>query len=169
VNAMPNSNASLIAIAVLAVAFLVAAMSMLLLPIQPQLITGSSASGKTPTVAVVLYAGEISASKYGFGLSADNLTSPGPTLRFKTSDVVNVTIINAGKMPHAFAVVNAPRTGATVLFNAEIASPSNPLQPGEKGNVIFTPNSPNDQYYYICPVPGHAESGMYGSVIVITG
>ena len=166
---MPNPNVSQIAVAALAIAFLAAALSMLLLPIQPQLITGSSSSGKTPTVNVLLYAGEISGTKYGFGFSANNLTSPGPTLRFNTSDVVNVTVINAGKMPHAFAVVNAPKTGATVLFNAQIASSSNPLQPGQKGTVIFTPNSPNDQYYYICPVPGHAESGMYGSVIVTTG
>jgi uncharacterized cupredoxin-like copper-binding protein len=166
---MAHQNASLIAVGVLAAMLLVAALSMLVLPIQPPLITGPISTGRTPTVNVVLYAGEISGSRYGFGYSANNLTSPGPTLRFKTSDVVNVTIINIGNFPHDFAVVNAPRTGAMVLFNSEIIPAANALQPGQKGTVIFSPNSPNDQYYYICPVAGHAESGMYGAVIVTTG
>ena len=168
---MRNSNLPLFVVVALAAALFFAALSMLVFPIQPQLITGSSSgtSGKTPTVTVTLYAGEISGSTYGFGDSPNNLTSPGPPLRFKTSDVVNLTVVNVGNMPHAFAVVNAPRTGATVLFNAEIASASNPLQKGQQGTVIFAPNSPGSQYYYICPVPGHAESGMYGSIIVTTG
>ncbi len=44
-------------------------------------------------------------------------------------------------MPYAFAVTNAPRTGAKVLFNAQIGSATNPLQPDQKGSVIFTPNN----------------------------
>jgi nitrite reductase (NO-forming) len=167
---MPNSNIPLIIVVVLAAVLFFAALAMLVFPIQPQLITGpTSSAGKTPTKNITLYAGEISGSTYGFGDSPTNLTSPGPTLRFNTSDIVKITVVNVGKMPHAFAVVNTPKTGATVLFNAEIASASDPLQPGQSGSVVFTPNSPGDTYYYICPVPGHAETGMYGSVIVTAG
>ena len=53
-----------------------------------------------------------------------------------------------------------------MLFNAEIGSASNPLQPGQKGSVIFTPNNAGSTFYYICPISGHAEAGMYGSVII---
>ncbi|MFB3888016.1 MAG: hypothetical protein ACE14S_00875 [Candidatus Bathyarchaeia archaeon] len=166
---MAKSNAAFFAVVALAAALFIGAISTLVLPIQPPLITGPGVSGRSPTVNIVLYAGEISASTFGFGLSASNLTSPGPTLRFTTSDVVNLTLINVGAVPHAFAVVDAPKTGATVLFNSGIASAANPVQPGGTGSVIFSPNSPNDQYYYICPVPGHPELGMYGACVVTVG
>ena len=164
------ANVGFTVVLVLATALFVGALSMLVFPIQPQLTTGSgNVAGKTPTVNITLYAGEVSTTKYGFGTSPNNITSPGPTLRFKTSDVVNLTVVNAGTIPHAFALTNAPRTGATSLFGATIASGSNPLSPGQSGNVIFAPNSPGTDNYYICPVPGHAELGMYGAVIITMG
>ncbi|MCW3994830.1 MAG: sulfocyanin-like copper-binding protein [Candidatus Bathyarchaeota archaeon] len=166
---MVSANVKLGIIVALAGILYFAALSMLVFPIQPPLITSTTPPSATPTVSVTLYAGEISATKYGFGLSADNLTSPGPTLRFKTSDVVNLTLVNAGQIPHAFALTNAPKTGATILFNAAIASASNPIEPGQSSSVIFSPNVPSQTDYYICPVPGHAELGMYGSVIVTVG
>ena len=151
----------------MALLLLVDTVAFMVLPIQLPL-TGPSASG-TPTVTITLYAGEIAAGKYGFGFSPNNLTSPGPTLRFKTTDIVNLTVVNAGQLPHAFACVNAPRTGATVLFGAAIASGSDPLPPGQSGSVEFNPNTVSSQYYYICPVPGHAELGMWGTVVVTLG
>jgi len=155
-------------IIVLAAMFYFATMIVLVLNIQPPLTPTSNVSGKTPTVNIVLYEGEITGSLYGFGNSSTSLTSPGPTLTFKTIDIVNVTVINVGKMPHAFAITAEAKTGAKVLFNAEIASASNPLPPGQKGTVIFAPNTAGSMYY-ICPVPGHAESGMYGSVTITSG
>ncbi len=166
---MEQSTLGLVVIGVLAVAFIVAAVSMLVFPIQPKFELNAAPQNAAPNVNVLLYAGEISGGKFGFGFSPDNLTSPGPTLRFKTSDVVNLTVINAGNMPHAFAVVNAPHTGAVVEFNAQIASATSPLLPGKSGSVIFAPNSPSALFYYICPIAGHAESGMYGSVVVTVG
>ena len=124
VNAMRKSYLPLIAVIVLAAIFYFATMVVLVFNIQPPLTPSSSSSGKTPTVNILLYEGEISGSLYGFGNSPNNLTSPGPTLRFTTSDVVNITVINVGKMPHAFAITDAPKTGAKVLFNAEIGSAS---------------------------------------------
>jgi uncharacterized cupredoxin-like copper-binding protein len=163
-----KSELSLIAIIGLAAIFYFSVMSALVFHIQLPLITSSSISGKTPTVNVLLYEGENSGGQYGFGYSQTTLTSPGPTLRFTTSDVVNITVINVGKVPHAFAVTNAPQTGADVLFKAEIGSESNPLQPGQEGSVVFEPNLTGSAFNYICPISGHAEAGMYGSIIIST-
>jgi len=159
---------SLIAIIGLAAIFYFATMSMLVFHIQLPLTANSNISDRTPTVNIVLYEGENSANQYGFGYSPNTLTSPGPTLRFTTSDVVNITVINVGKTPHAFAVTSAPRTGATVLFNAEIGSSSKPLQPEQEGSVVFNPNLTGSTFSYICPISGHAEAGMYGSIIIST-
>ncbi|MGA3059089.1 MAG: multicopper oxidase domain-containing protein [Candidatus Bathyarchaeia archaeon] len=160
----------LIAVIALAAIFYFSVMVVLVFNIQAPLTPISSVSGKTPTVSILLYEGEIpNSSLYGFGTSPNNLTSPGPTLRFTTSDVVNITVVNVGSMPHAFAITDALATKAKVLFNAEIGSGSNPLQPGQQGTVVFTPNNAGSSYYYICPVPGHVELGMYGSVVITSG
>jgi uncharacterized cupredoxin-like copper-binding protein len=160
---MRKSYLPLIAVIVLAAILYFAAMFVLVFNDQLPL-TNSPSSNKTPTVNIVLYEGEISATKYGFGNTSTLLTSPGPTIRFNTTDVVNITIVNVGSMPHAFAITNAPKTGSTVQFNAEVGATSY-LQPGKQGTVIFTPNNAGS-FYYICPVPGHAELGMYGAVVI---
>jgi nitrite reductase (NO-forming) len=156
---------SLIFVAVLAVALYIGAISMLVFNVQVPLNSSSGLSNKTPTVTITLYAGENSEGKLGFGTDANQLTSPGPTLRFKITDIVSVTVVNIGKMPHAFAITATPKTGSATLFDAAIASASNPLQPGQMRTIIFAASNAGS-FYYICPVPGHAESGMYGSVIV---
>ncbi len=160
---MRKSYLPLIAVIALAAILYSAALVVLVFNLQPPL-TSTSNSNRTPTVNIVLYEGEISPIKYGFGYTSTSLSSPGPTLRFNLTDVVNITVINVGSMPHGFAITNAPNTGATVLFNAEIGA-SSYLEPGKQGTVIFTPNNAGS-FYYICPVPGHTEVGMYGSVII---
>jgi nitrite reductase (NO-forming) len=155
----------LVAVVVLAAILYFAVMFVLIFNAQPQLISNSN-SNKTPTVNIVLFEGEISPTKYGFGNSSTQLTSPGPTIRFNLSDVVNITVVNVGTMPHAFEITDTPKTGSTLLFNAQIGQ-SSYLEPGQKGTIIFTPTKAGS-FYYICPVPGHAELGMYGAV-VITG
>ncbi len=165
---MNHSYLSLILIIILAAAFYVGVIAVLVLNIQLPLTSNSGAQNKTPTVSILLYQGEITGNLYGFGYSPNTLTSPGPTLRFKITDVVNITVINVGKMPHAFAMVDSPHTGAKVLFGAQIGSINNPLQPGQQGTVIFSPTNAGSSYYYICPIPGHSETGMFGSC-VITG
>jgi plastocyanin len=166
---MRKSYLPLVAIILLAAIFYFSVMVVLVFNIQPPLTHSSSVSGKTPTVSIVLYEGEISNSQYGFGFSPTNLTSPGPTLRFSTSDVVNITVVNVGQMPHAFAITNVAATGAKVLFGAQIGSASNPLLHDQHGTVIFTPNNAGSSFYYICPVPGHVSLGMYGSVVITSG
>ncbi|HLN89588.1 MAG TPA: sulfocyanin-like copper-binding protein [Candidatus Binatia bacterium] len=156
---------SLILIAILAVAFYVAAISVLVFRLQPPLISSSYVQTKNPSIYITLYAGETSSGRLGFGDSSTNLSSPGPTLRLKISDVVSLTLVNVGKMPHAFAVASMPTASGRVLFNAKIASATNPLEPGQSGTVVFAPDNAGT-FYYICPVPGHSDSGMYGAVVV---
>jgi len=166
---MDKSYYPLVILAACAIGLIIAVALFLVLPIQPPYTRGQTASTETPTVSITLYAGEISDSRYGFGTEPNNLTSPGPTLRFKTTDLVNLTVVNVGAEPHAFQLTNAPQTGAGVMFNAFVASAIAPLQSGESGSVIFNPNSPGRYYYYISPVSGQAELGMWGSVIVLQG
>jgi uncharacterized cupredoxin-like copper-binding protein len=152
----------------LAVIFYSATMYVLMSNNTLPLTTSSSSVCTTPTMNILLYMGETEDGKFGFGYSSNTLTSPGPTLRFTTSDVLNITVLNVGKMSHAFAITSAPRTGARVLFNAEIGSAVTPLQPGQSGSVIFTPNNAGSSFFYTCPIAGQAEAGMYGSIVIST-
>ncbi len=113
---------------------------------------------------ITIFAGEVG-EKYGFGLSASNIESPGPTLTFKMGDVVNATVDNVGNLPHAWWIADNNATDANVLFNAEVGSGSNPLAPGESESVTFTVDKAG-RFYYICPVPGHVELGMWGRIVV---
>jgi plastocyanin len=118
-----------------------------------------------PNVNISLYEGAVSSNLYGFGYSANNLVSPGPTLTFKVGDIVNVTVTDVGQLPHNWAIVSTNQTSAPVQFNAQIRSASSPLQHGESGSVVFTVTKAGD-YYYICQVPSHVDLGMWGKVIV---
>jgi len=167
VKAMANSfrpYLPLIVIGALALALLVGAAAVLVFNIQPQM-AGSSLS-KTPTATIVLYEGELSNGKFGFGTAPNNMTSPGPTIGFSTSDTINITVVNVGKLPHDFAITATPTVGASVLFNAMIGSPSNPLMSGQTGSVIFKPYNGAFDYWYISTVSGDVGAGMYGAVIV---
>ena len=122
-------------------------------------------SSPKPNVSVTLYAGEISLTEYGFGNSSTSITSPGPTLTFKVGDVVNMTLFNAGTMPHNWALVTTNQTSASVLFGAQIASGSVPLEVNQTGSVIFRVTK-SGNFNYICQVPGHVQLGMWGSVVI---
>jgi uncharacterized cupredoxin-like copper-binding protein len=126
---------------------------------------GAPATLPKPNVSVTLYAGEISLGQYGFGNSSTNITSPGPTLTFKVGDVVNMTLFNAGTMPHNWALVTTNQTSAPVLFGAKIASGSVPIEVNQTGSVIFTVTKAGN-FSYICQVPGHVQVGMWGNVVI---
>jgi len=66
---------------------------------------------------------------------------------------------------HAFGIVTNPEDFNSIVWNSGIQSMSNPLKPGESGEVTFTAGAPGT-YYYICTVPGHALQGMQGKFIV---
>jgi len=88
-----------------------------------------------------------------------------PEIRVNSGDEVTVTTVNAGKSFHAFGVVSNPDDFNSVIFDSAIAAATNPLKPGESGEVTFLAGAPGT-YYYICTVPGHALQGMQGSFIV---
>ena len=88
-----------------------------------------------------------------------------PDFKVNSGDEINFTTVNAGKSFHAFGIVSNPEDFNNILWKSAIASPNNPLKPGQDGSVTFTAGSPGT-YYYICTVPGHALQGMQGSFIV---
>jgi nitrite reductase (NO-forming) len=88
-----------------------------------------------------------------------------PEFRVKSGDEVTFTATNKGKSFHAFGIVSDPENFNNVLWNSAIHTASNPLKPGESGEVTFIAGAPGT-YYYICTVPGHALQGMQGSFIV---
>ena len=126
---------------------------------------GSPPPLPTPNVYVTLYAGEVSLTVYGFGNTSISITSPGPTLTLNAGDVVNMTVFNAGTMPHNWALVNTDQTSAKVLFGAQIDSGSVPIPINQTGSVIFRVTK-SGNFYYICQVPGHVQLGMWGRVVI---
>ncbi len=118
-----------------------------------------------PNVSLTLYAGEVSLTQYGFGNTPTNITSPGPTLSFKVGDVVNMTVFNAGTMPHNWALVASQSTTGKVLFGAKIDSGSIPIPVNETASVVFKVTK-SGNYFYICQVPGHVQLGMWGNVVI---
>ena len=114
---------------------------------------------------VTLYAGEKTTSSYGFGNSATTIGSPGPTLTFTSGEIVTVTLHNAGKMLHNFAIVDIKSSTGTVLWSAQVGSASNAVAAGSSDSVTFTVGSAGN-YYYICQVDGHVALGMWGNVKV---
>lgn len=88
-----------------------------------------------------------------------------PEIRISSGDTVTITTTNLGKSFHAFGVVTNPEDFNSLVMDSAIAAATNPLKPGEEGNVTFTAGAPGT-YYYICTVPGHALQGMQGSFIV---
>jgi nitrite reductase (NO-forming) len=88
-----------------------------------------------------------------------------PEFRVNSGDEITFTTVNAGKSFHSFGIVSNPEDFNNVIWNSAIASPNNPLKPGQDGSVTFTAGAPGS-YYYICTVPGHALQGLQGSFIV---
>ncbi len=119
----------------------------------------------TPNVQVTLYSGEVSATEYGFGYSSSAITSPGPTLTFRVGDVVNLTLFNAGSMPHNWALTNTNQTLSLVLFHAQIGSGANPIEVNQSESVVFSVTQAGN-FSYVCQIPGHVQVGMWGSVII---
>ena len=126
---------------------------------------GVSLKTTSAQAQVILYAGEINTSQYGFGDSATTIKSPGPTLTFTAGETVTVNLYNSGTMAHNFAIVSSKSDTTAVLWNAQIGSSSNPVSPGSNESVTFTVGNAGT-YAYVCQVDGHAALGMYGSVVV---
>jgi uncharacterized cupredoxin-like copper-binding protein len=111
----------------------------------------------TPTATpLTLYVGS-----YGFGDSADNIISPGPTLHLSVGQTYTMTVHNVASIPHSWEIVAAKAVG-TPMFGAGI-DVSNYIPAGQSGSVTFTPDQ-SGNFYYVCTVPGHIALGMWGNV-----
>ena len=88
-----------------------------------------------------------------------------PTIRANVGDEINFDVINNGISFHSFGVTTAEEGNSGVIPGTDIASPTNPLKPGDMGQSSFIPGK-DGIYYYICTVPGHRAQGMVGQIIV---
>ncbi len=112
---------------------------------------------------LTLYEGEISTSAYGFGNTANSLTSnPGPTITLIAGQTYTMTLHNVGTMQHNWAIADAKSSSANVLWGAVIS----PINAGSSGQVTFTAGSAGS-YFYICQVPGHVALGLWGTITVV--
>jgi uncharacterized cupredoxin-like copper-binding protein len=114
------------------------------------------------TVDLTLYAGSVSTSTYGYGESAGNIISPGPTLKLKSGQTYNMTVHNVASIAHSWEIVQTKAVSESPMFGAGIDIDSY-IQPGESGSVTFTPDQTGN-FYYVCTVPGHIQLGMWGNV-----
>jgi len=103
-------------------------------------------------------------SKYGFDALAGE---PGnnPDIKVKPGDTVTIHVKNDSKSFHAFGIVVDPENPSDVLWNSAVATPDQPMKPGESKDVTFVAGAAGT-YHYICTVPGHAALGMDGKFIV---
>ncbi|MCL4436748.1 MAG: multicopper oxidase domain-containing protein [Thaumarchaeota archaeon] len=160
---MANTTLVIGVLMVAGAALIIIVPAVLILGLQPPMQVFGGAENLKPTVNITLYAKELT-GKFGWGLSADNVTSPGPTLRFKVGDVVGITVHNEGVVPHAFAIVSG-LDNPKVLFNSQVASPNDPIPPaGTKSGVFKVTEAGN--FKYICTVSGHSVLGMSGDVVI---
>jgi uncharacterized cupredoxin-like copper-binding protein len=122
--------------------------------------------GGTP-IALTLYEGEVNSTDYGFGDSASSLSSPGPTLTLTQGQSYKMTVYNVGALPHSWEIASTNTGTPSPLFNSEI-NPGAYIAGGGSGSVTFTPNQ-SGNFYYVCPVPGHTDLGMWGNVVINAG
>ena len=88
-----------------------------------------------------------------------------PTINAEVGDKIIFSIANAGKSFHSFGVTKEAEGISGIIPGTAVASPNNPLKPGETGQSEFIIGE-EGIYYYICTVPGHREQGMVGKIIV---
>lgn len=106
----------------------------------------------------------------GFGFSADNITSPGPTLMLQEGNMYNITFCNVDTSNHTFAITMVKSINGAVLFNATIpptnqtAMPTNVtyVPPGGNGSVTFNVTDSIGSFFYVSTVPNDVENGMWG-------
>ena len=132
-------------------------------------------AGEPEPAAPVTATGETITSDLVFVESSDFLTLgfnalPGedggnPPINVNVGDKIIFNIENGGKSFHSFGVTKDTEGFGGIIPGSEVASPNNPLKPGESGTSEFVAGE-EGTYYYICTVPGHREQGMVGEIIV---
>lgn len=74
------------------------------------------------------------------------------TITVKKGQPVELTFKNVGKFPHNFSI-------------SDLSVQTKTIQPGQSDVVTFTPDK-TGSFTYTCTVPGHADKGMKGTLIV---
>ena len=152
---MYKTNSKIVILAILSISFL-SLVSYLLLDYY--------SNNDQNVVEINLFGGEFD-GKYGFGLSHDSLSSPGPTIYLNTTQKVTLKFINAGDIPHTFRAINNLNSTEQVLFGAFIGESLNPINPNNHSTVNFVTNEVGS-FFYVCTIPGHLELGMFGELII---
>jgi len=73
-------------------------------------------------------------------------------ITLKKGQTAEITFKNMGKFPHNLAI-------------ADLGVKSKTIQPGEQDTFTVTPDK-TGQFAFVCTVPGHADKGMTGTLIV---
>lgn len=94
----------------------------------------------------------------------------GATLEIPANANVKITFINTNKgFGHSFEITKAAPPYA-VIPQAEPLQGGTTFSPvpagGKFGYVNFTWKPAAGTYYYLCAIPGHAATGMYGKIVV---
>jgi FtsP/CotA-like multicopper oxidase with cupredoxin domain len=97
----------------------------------------------------------------GWGFSADNITSPGPTITVDLNDVVNLTLVNLNTESWAAHRFLLSYENSSTPQSGDALSPQ--IGPGETIIFTFTANVSGTFTYYCT----HHTSPMYGTFIVI--
>jgi FtsP/CotA-like multicopper oxidase with cupredoxin domain len=106
--------------------------------------TGGGGEGQTEAGRP---AAALTVSLVDFALNPDRLTAPAGT-------ELTITVRNDGHAPHVFAV----DTGDGVKETPQLA-------PGAAATLVVPPLQPGE-YRIFCPIPGHEDLGMVGSLTV---
>ena len=102
---------------------------------------------------------------FGFGNLDEELSAPGPTINIKNGQVVKIIFENIGDIPHTFRIADGNTTDSTILFNSSIGDNSNPIAPGQLSTITFEVDQ-SGTFHYICTIPGHADRGMTGIIVI---
>ncbi len=101
----------------------------------------------------------------GQGVIYDGFVSdgkvPGPTLRVTQGDIVRMTIVNTGTVPHGASIHAA---------NTQTSKYVGQIGPGESKSVTFRANMPGVFMWHCAPgghaIPMHVLFGQYGMIVV---
>jgi FtsP/CotA-like multicopper oxidase with cupredoxin domain len=119
---------------------------------------------------LVLYEGPLttgatSTTLFGFGNTATDIASPGPTLNLQEGTTYTMTVYNIDpSMAHSWEIVSTKAISDSPLFGAGIDI-TNFIPSGSSGSVTFTANQ-TGSFYYVCTRAGHIGFGMWGNVVV---
>ncbi len=90
-----------------------------------------------------------------------NGTIPGPTIIVDEGDIVEMTIVNKGTIPHGASIHSAYTQTSKYLGK---------IQPGASGRVVFRCTLPGVYLYHCAPgghaIPMHVLFGQYGMMVV---